>query len=30
MRSKSWEVVEIFDLNKSEVVKVIINEKYLR
>ena len=30
MKSKWLKVSEIFDLNKSEVVKVIINEKYLR
>ena len=30
MKSKWLKVTEIFDLNKSEVVKVIINEKYLR
>ena len=30
MKSKWLKVTEIFDLNKSEVVEVIINVKYLR
>ncbi len=30
MKSKWLKVTEIFDLNKLEVVEVIINEKYLR
>ena len=30
MKSKWLKVTEIFDLSKSEVVEVIINEKYLR
>jgi hypothetical protein len=30
MKSKWLKVTEIFDLNKSEVVEIIINEKYLR